>query len=91
MHRETLVYRCFLKGQLEVEGDEDQRYQMLATEVRAVAASPAADAAAEFASAVVAIAAPCDDVDRTADPRRIDFEATICPSHRTGLIDLVCS
>ena len=92
MHRETLVYRSFLKGQLEVEEGEDQRYQ--ATEARAVAVSPAAaDAAAEFASAAVAIAAPCDDADRTAGPRRtcIDREATICPSHRTGLIDLVCS
>ena len=90
MHQETLAYRCFLKGQLEVEEGEDQRYQ--ATEARAVAVSPAAaDAAAEFASAAVAIAAPCDDADRTADPRRIDFEATICPSHRSGLIDLVCS
>lgn len=75
-----------------MEGGEDQRYQMLATAARAVAASPAAaDAAAEFASAAVAIAAPCDDADRTADPRRNDWEATRCPSHRTGLIDLVCS
>ena len=57
---------------------------MLAMGARTVAASPAAaDAVAEFASAVVvAIAAPCDDADRT---------GTICPSHRTGLIYLVCS
>lgn len=56
-----------------------------------MAASPAADAAAEFASAAVAIAAPCDDADRTADLRRIDWVATICPLHRTGLIDLARS
>lgn len=62
---------------------------MLVTGARTAAADD--DAAAEFASAVVAIAAPCDDADRTADPRRIDREGTICPSHRTGSVDPVCS
>ena len=85
MHRETLAYRCFPKGQLEVEGGEDQRCQMLATGAMAVVAPHAADAAVAFALAAVAIAiaiaAPCDS------PRN-DGEATICPWHRTGSIGL---